>query len=86
MHSSSPLSCYMPCPSLPPWLGHSNYTWRRSPLMIFRNKLIFYGEELIAPRQTPKLEDHPLSMVRPHLIYSHEMISWKAAQNILFSY
>jgi hypothetical protein len=19
----------MPCPSHPPWLGHSNYTWRR---------------------------------------------------------
>jgi hypothetical protein len=26
-------------------------------LVIFRNKLIFYGEELLAPRQTPKMED-----------------------------
>jgi hypothetical protein len=25
---------------------------------------IFYGEELLAPRPTPKLEDHPLSAVR----------------------
>jgi hypothetical protein len=25
MHSSSPHSCYMTCPSHPPWLGHSNY-------------------------------------------------------------
>jgi hypothetical protein len=34
-------------------------------LVIFRNKLIFfYGEELLAPGQTPKLEDHPLSGVR----------------------
>jgi hypothetical protein len=32
-------------------------------LVIFRNKLIFYGEELLAPRSTPKLEDHPLSAV-----------------------
>jgi hypothetical protein len=24
-----PQSCYMPCPSHPPWLDHSNYTWRR---------------------------------------------------------
>ena len=24
----------------------------------------FYGEELLAPRPTPKLEDHPLSAVR----------------------
>jgi hypothetical protein len=25
---------------------------------------IFYGEELLAPRRNPKLEDHPLSAVR----------------------
>jgi hypothetical protein len=25
--------------------------------------VIFYGEELLAPRPTPKLEDHPLSAV-----------------------
>jgi hypothetical protein len=29
-------------------------------LVNFRNKIIFYGEELLAPRPTPKLEDHPL--------------------------
>jgi hypothetical protein len=33
-------------------------------LVIFRNKLIFYGEQLLAPRPTHKLEDHPLSAVR----------------------
>jgi len=27
----------------------------------------FYGEELLAPRPTPKLEDHPLSAVRDYL-------------------
>jgi hypothetical protein len=32
MHSSSPHSCYMPCPS-PPWFDHSNYTWRRVQVM-----------------------------------------------------
>jgi hypothetical protein len=26
--------------------------------------LLFYGEESLAPRPTPKLEDHPLSAVR----------------------
>jgi hypothetical protein len=31
---------------------------------MFRNMVIIYGEELLAPRQTPKLEDHPLSTVR----------------------
>jgi hypothetical protein len=29
-----------------------------------RNKLIIYGEELLAPRLTPKLEGHPLSADR----------------------
>jgi len=27
----------------------------------------FYGDELLAPRPTPKLEDHPLSAVRDFL-------------------
>jgi hypothetical protein len=31
--------------------------------MNFRNRLIFYGEEFIAPRLTPKLEDHTLLAV-----------------------
>jgi hypothetical protein len=29
----SPHSCYMPCPSHPPWLDHSNYAWRRVQVM-----------------------------------------------------
>jgi hypothetical protein len=29
--------------------------------------LFFYGEELLATRSTPKLEDHPLSAVRDFL-------------------
>jgi hypothetical protein len=24
-----PHLCYIPCPSHPPWLDHSNYTWNR---------------------------------------------------------
>jgi hypothetical protein len=30
--SSSPNSCYMPRPSQPPRLDHSNYTWRKVPV------------------------------------------------------
>jgi hypothetical protein len=43
----------------------------------FRNRLNFYGEELLAPRPTPKLEDHPLSAVRDCLF----SISAAALQN-----
>jgi hypothetical protein len=28
-----PHSCYMRCPSHPPWLDHSNHTWRRVQVM-----------------------------------------------------
>ena len=31
---------------------------------MYRNKIRFYGEELLAPRPTRKLEDHTLSAVR----------------------
>ena len=31
---------------------------------MFRNVIRFYGEELLAPRPTPNLGDHPLSAVR----------------------
>jgi hypothetical protein len=31
---------------------------------MFRNTLRFHGEELLAPRPTPKLDGHPLSAVR----------------------
>ena len=34
-----------------------------SRLWVFLNN-IFHGEELLAPRPTPKLEDYPLSAVR----------------------
>jgi hypothetical protein len=30
---------------------------------VFRNMVILYGEELLAPHPTPKLEHHPLSAV-----------------------
>jgi hypothetical protein len=34
---------------------------------MFRNIVSFCGEELLAPRATPKLVDHPLSSVRDFL-------------------
>jgi uncharacterized Zn-finger protein len=44
-------------------------------------KLIFYGEELLAPRPTPKLEDHPLSAVRNCLFntFAAALQSWRAS-------
>jgi hypothetical protein len=45
----------------------------------FRNKLVFYGEELLAPRPTPKLEDHLLSAVRDCLfnIFAATLHTWR---------
>jgi hypothetical protein len=33
MNYASPHSCYVPCPSNPHWLDHSNYTWWRIQVM-----------------------------------------------------
>jgi hypothetical protein len=50
-------------------------------LMIFRNTLIFYGEELLAQRPTLKLEDHSLSAVRDWLfsILAAILHTWRAS-------
>jgi hypothetical protein len=47
--------------------------------MNFHNKLFFYGEELLAPRPTPNLEDHPLSAVRNWLfnIFEATLNIWR---------
>jgi hypothetical protein len=48
-------------------------------LVNFRNMIIFYSEELLAPRPTPKLEDHPLSAVRDCLfnIFAATLHIWR---------
>jgi len=40
---------------------------QRLSVWTFLNKIRFYGEELLASRPNPKLEDHPLSAVRDWL-------------------
>jgi len=42
-------------------------SWPQSQVLtlwLFHNMILFYGEELLAPRPTPKLEDYLLSGVR----------------------
>jgi hypothetical protein len=41
-----------------------SYLSKRLFFVIFRDKPVFYGDELLGPRPTPKLEDHPLSALR----------------------
>jgi hypothetical protein len=47
----------------------------------FRNKLIFYGDTLLTPRPTLKLEDHSLSAVRDCLfiIFAATLHTWRAS-------
>jgi hypothetical protein len=53
-------------------------------LVVFRNTLIFYGEELLDPRPTPKLDDHPLSAVRDCLynIFAATLQNWGACGSV----
>jgi hypothetical protein len=48
-----------------------------------RNIMLFYGEELLAPRPTPKLEDHPLSAVRDCLfnVFAATLHYWRPFLN-----
>jgi len=39
---------------------------------MYRNNVIFYGEELLPPRPTPKLEDHHLSYVYDYSLCPQE--------------
>jgi hypothetical protein len=54
---------------------------RPGPRLIdpFRNEFVFYGEGLLAPRPTPKLEAHPLSFVRGYLfnIFAANLQCWR---------
>jgi hypothetical protein len=45
----------------------------------FRNKLLFYGEGLLAPHPTPRLEDHPFSIARDCLfnIFATTLHIWR---------
>jgi len=51
VYSAERLFCVMIC-----YVNYATYT--------FRTNTTFYGEELLTPRPTVKLEDHPLSAVR----------------------
>jgi hypothetical protein len=46
---------------------------------MFRDIIIFYGEEFLAPRPTTKLEDHPLSAVRDCLfnVFGATLHNWR---------
>jgi hypothetical protein len=48
-------------PPLVPILSQIDPVHVRGFLWIFVTRFFFYGEELLAPRPTSKLEDHPLS-------------------------
>jgi hypothetical protein len=83
-HSQVPATCpypeparsslypHIPLPHVPFSLVSFHQIISPGPMLtvrMFRNRIRFYGEELLAPRPTPNLEDHPLSVVRDCLFH-----------------
>jgi hypothetical protein len=65
---------YLHSPNISSWRGAYLSTETTLPLtfhvpnlITFYNKLIFYGEEELAPHPNSMLEDHPLSTARDYL-------------------
>jgi hypothetical protein len=63
-HSQAPATCPFPLHVLYQRISPSS-----RPCEMLHNIVTFYGEELLALRQTPKLEDHPLSAI-PNYLFS----------------
>jgi hypothetical protein len=55
--------------------------WARGLMNTFVSSLSSYGEELLTPRRTPKLEDHPMSAVRDCLfnIIAANIHTWRVS-------
>jgi hypothetical protein len=55
------------------------------PYEMFHNVISFYGEELLAPYPTLKLEEHPLSAVRDFLfnIFTATLRIWRPFLHLL---
>jgi hypothetical protein len=57
--------CLLPHSQVPATCPYPKYQSRsEDSVWTFRNKIRFYGEELLPPPPTPKLKDHTLSAVR----------------------
>jgi hypothetical protein len=67
-----PSTCTYPEPNLP------------RLCVAFRIEFVFYGDGLLAPRPTPKREDHPLSFVRGCLfnIFAYKIQNVAESENL----
>jgi hypothetical protein len=80
-HSQRPATCPYPEPAEFPfrsWCRTKESVPVRGFVGCFVTSYFFYGE-LLAPRPTPKLEDHPLSAVRVCLfhIFAATLHNWR---------
>jgi hypothetical protein len=55
-----PHSCYMPCPSHPTWLDHSNYTWRSVQVMKLLNMQFPPTSPYFIPLRSKYSPQHPV--------------------------
>jgi hypothetical protein len=73
-------ACYMPCPSHPTWLDHSNYVWWGVQVM---KLLIMQFSPLschFVPVRTKYSPQHPVSLAYPLILKWRQQVSLKRRQ------
>jgi hypothetical protein len=60
-------------------VAHPPTSWSSQWSHVYFRKMLIFGEKLLVPRPTPKLEDHPLSAVRDCLfnIFAAALHDWR---------
>jgi hypothetical protein len=90
-HSSSPRACYVPCPSHPPWRGHSNYTWRRVQVMKILITQFSRTSCHFIPRRSKYSPQRPFKTcqrinVLPDDIYCQLFLLWLVSETVRTCY
>jgi hypothetical protein len=73
MHSFPSYAWYMPCPTHPPSLGHSNYNWQRVQIMKFLLMQFPLTSYYFIPVQSKYSPQHPVTYMKQYFQFYMDM-------------